>query len=197
MTSEKKRATVGTAIFALNLIIAIGAISTGHFREWLKAGLGTGPANAVEPPALAQEKPASNEPPPLPSVDLSDTQLAALKVEAVGEYSFPIEKAAVGSIDFNEEMSLQVFPPYQGRILTLFATIGDEVKKGDTLFTIDSPDLLQAEIDAHQCRWCCGLDGTQSGAPQAALRGSRHRAEGHGAGRFRSAGRRRRAQGGA
>jgi len=27
----------------------------------------------------------------------------------------------------------------------LFAKIGDEVKKGQTLFTIDSPDLLQAE----------------------------------------------------
>jgi len=42
-------------------------------------------------------------------------------------------------------MSLQVFTPYQGRIITLFAKVGDEVKKGDTLFTIDSPDLLTAE----------------------------------------------------
>jgi membrane fusion protein, heavy metal efflux system len=151
MTSEKKkaqekrRARLGTAIFALNLIVAIGAISTGHFREWLSAGLGSGPANAVETAALTPERQTSNEPPPIPSVQLSDTQLASLKVEPVGEYAFPIEKAAVGSIDFNEEMSLQVFTPYQGRILTLSATLGDEVKKGDTLFTIDSPDLLQAE----------------------------------------------------
>ena len=40
---------------------------------------------------------------------------------------------------------MQVFTPYQGRIVGLFATVGDEVKKGQTLFTIDSPDLLQAE----------------------------------------------------
>ena len=79
------------------------------------------------------------------SVDLTDSQLASVKVEPAGEYIFPIEKEAVGSIDFNQEMSVQVFTPYQGRIVGLFATIGDEVKKGQTLFTIDSPDLLQAE----------------------------------------------------
>jgi len=79
------------------------------------------------------------------SVDLADSQLAAVRVEPVAERDFPIEKEAVGSIDFNEDMSVQVFTPYQGRIIVLFAEIGDDVKKGQTLFTIDSPDLLQAE----------------------------------------------------
>jgi len=40
---------------------------------------------------------------------------------------------------------VQVFTPYQGRIVGLFAKVGDDVRKGQTLFTIDSPDLLQAE----------------------------------------------------
>jgi cobalt-zinc-cadmium efflux system membrane fusion protein len=40
---------------------------------------------------------------------------------------------------------VQVFTPYPGRIIGLFAKVGDDVKKGQTLFTIDSPDLLQAE----------------------------------------------------
>ena len=79
------------------------------------------------------------------SVDLSDSQLASVKVEPVGERDFPIEKQSVGSIDFNQELSVQVFTPYQGRIIALFARVGDDVKKGQTLFTIDSPDLLQAE----------------------------------------------------
>jgi cobalt-zinc-cadmium efflux system membrane fusion protein len=51
----------------------------------------------------------------------------------------------VGSIDFNEDMLTQVFTPYQGKIVGLFAKIGDEVQKGQTLFTIDSPDLLAAD----------------------------------------------------
>jgi cobalt-zinc-cadmium efflux system membrane fusion protein len=79
------------------------------------------------------------------SVDLSNSQLAAVKVEPAGEREFPVEKQAVGSIDFNEDMTLQVFTPYQGRIIGLFAKVGDDVQKWQTLFTIDSPDLLQAE----------------------------------------------------
>lgn len=38
-----------------------------------------------------------------------------------------------------------MFTPYQGRIIALFADEGHQVKAGQTLFTIDSPDLLQAE----------------------------------------------------
>ena len=79
------------------------------------------------------------------SVDLSDSQLSSVKVEPVETRDFPIEKEAIGSIDFNEDMAVQVFTPYQGRIIALFAEVGDDVKKGQTLFTIDSPDLLQAE----------------------------------------------------
>jgi membrane fusion protein, heavy metal efflux system len=145
MTSAKRRATIGTAIFALNLIIAIGAISTGHFREWLSAGLGSGPANAVETAALAPGQQASGGPPSPQSVELNEKQMAAVKVEPVGYYDFPAEKTAVGSIDFNEDMTVQVFTPYQGRIIGLFAKDGDDVKKGQTLFTIDSPDLLNAD----------------------------------------------------
>jgi cobalt-zinc-cadmium efflux system membrane fusion protein len=79
------------------------------------------------------------------SIDLSDSQLASVKVEPVEDREFPVDKTAVGSVDFNEDMSVQVFTPYQGRIIALYASVGDDVKKGQTLFTIDSPDLLQAE----------------------------------------------------
>jgi cobalt-zinc-cadmium efflux system membrane fusion protein len=82
---------------------------------------------------------------PRDAVDLSDSQLTAVKVAPVEERDFPVEKEAVGSIDFNENMTVQVFTPYQGRIIALFAEVGSDVKKGQTLFTIDSPDLLQAE----------------------------------------------------
>src|SRR6202140_1052173 len=78
-------------------------------------------------------------------VDLSDSQLASVKVEPVEEREFPVEKDAVGGIGFNEDMTVQVFTPYQGRIVALFAEVGNDVTKGQTLFTIDSPDLLQAE----------------------------------------------------
>ncbi|SIO65160.1 membrane fusion protein, cobalt-zinc-cadmium efflux system [Bradyrhizobium erythrophlei] len=79
------------------------------------------------------------------TVDLSETQLAWVRVEPVREQTFPVEKEAVGTIQFNTEVSTDVFTPYPGRIIGTFARIGDDVKRGATLFTIDSPDLLQAE----------------------------------------------------
>ncbi len=80
-----------------------------------------------------------------PVVDLSPNQLNSIKIECVGTYSFPVEKEAVGSIDFDENLSVQVFPPYQGKIIQAFVELGDEVQKGQPLYSIDSPDLIQAE----------------------------------------------------
>ncbi len=80
-----------------------------------------------------------------PSVVLADTQLASINVEPVGDHAFPQEMQAVGNIDFNQDLLTQVFTQYQGRIIKAFAKVGDTVKKGEPLFTIESTDLLQAE----------------------------------------------------
>jgi membrane fusion protein, heavy metal efflux system len=78
-------------------------------------------------------------------VVLTDKQAATLKVAAAEQRSFRTLKNAVGSIDFNQNMLVQAFTPYPGRIVETRLNVGDEVSKGETLFTIDSPDLLQAE----------------------------------------------------
>jgi membrane fusion protein, heavy metal efflux system len=82
---------------------------------------------------------------PEPSVQLTDTQLKSVKISPAGERAFPQERTAVGSIDFNENLAVQVFSPYQGKIIKAYAEVGDTVKKGQTLFTIESPDLIQAD----------------------------------------------------
>jgi len=51
----------------------------------------------------------------------------------------------VGYIDFDQNNTAQVFTPYQGRVRSVFADVGEPVKKGQPLFSIDSPDLIQAE----------------------------------------------------
>jgi membrane fusion protein, heavy metal efflux system len=132
-TNSRWSAAIAAGLFALVIVVYWAS----HFGGPTKSGPGTTGARADAPAAAAGEQ--------QDSVDLSDAQLSAVKVEPVGEREFPREKEAVGSIDFNEEMSVQVFTPYAGRIIGLFASVGDDVKKGQTLFTIDSPDLLQAE----------------------------------------------------
>ena len=79
------------------------------------------------------------------TVELSDAQLGQISLGTASERLFPIQTEAVGNIDFNEDMAAQVFPPYQGRIVQLFALMGDNVKRGQPLLTMESPDLIQAE----------------------------------------------------
>jgi membrane fusion protein, heavy metal efflux system len=115
--------------------VAVGAVILGA------AAYFTGLVGGHEPASANVEHKAE----PSDTVDLSEKQVAAIKVETAGEHLFAVEKGAVGNIDYNEDMAVQVFTNYQGRIIGLFAKVGDDVKKGETLFTIDSPDLLQAE----------------------------------------------------
>ena len=78
-------------------------------------------------------------------VELTDKQTGSLAITPVQLRGFEQSKTAVGTIDFDENKLVQVFSQYPGKILKAFFNLGDEVRQGDTLFTIDSPDLLQAE----------------------------------------------------
>jgi cobalt-zinc-cadmium efflux system membrane fusion protein len=131
---------VATAVLAIT--VAAAGYHLGTLGRALESALNATGSAVAEPLPEADSVSAGND---ASTIDLTDSQLALVKVEAAGEREFPIEKQAVGSIDFNEDMTLQVFTPYQGRIIGLFAQVGDDVKQGQTLFTIDSPDLLQAE----------------------------------------------------
>ena len=130
--NSRLRAAIAAALFALVVVVYWAS----HSGDTIKGGSGITKSNADAPSASSRDA---------DSIDLSDAQLSAVKVEPIQERDFPRDKEAVGSIDFNEEMAVQVFTPYPGRIIALFASVGDDVKKGQTLFTIDSPDLLQAE----------------------------------------------------
>jgi membrane fusion protein, heavy metal efflux system len=79
------------------------------------------------------------------NVELAASQTESIDVATVSERAFPLQRDAVGSIDFNEDLSTQVFTPYQGRIVKLSARLGDNVSRGEVLFTIESPDLIQAD----------------------------------------------------
>ena len=94
--------------------------------------------------SVADDRPAPNDTSEA-SVDLTGKQAASLKTGPVATHEFALLKTAVGTIDFNENLLVQLFSQYTGKILKAFYNVGDDVKQGDTLFTIDSPDLLQAE----------------------------------------------------
>lgn len=123
---------------------AIGwkASGAGLALALVAAGCGGGQPGG---PGAAKGNGVSNAQPAEAAVELSPTQLNAIKIAPVGTRQFAVEKEAVGSIAFADDLSVQVFPPYPGKLLKTFVELGDPVQKGQALYTIDSPDLIQAE----------------------------------------------------
>ena len=123
----------------LCLIVVVALLST---KAFVFSTSSETTSRSELPPSTAGRSVALDE---APSVDLSEKQAASLKVGPVDTRDFEVLKTAVGTIGFNENMLVQVFSQYPGKILKALYNVGDDVKKGDVLFTIDSPDLLQAE----------------------------------------------------
>jgi cobalt-zinc-cadmium efflux system membrane fusion protein len=115
---------------ATAIIVATGLLESGCSR-----GQAANVDTQARPSSSASEA----------TLDLSPSQLNSIKIEPLGSYEFPVEKDAVGNIDFDEDLSVQVFPAYQGTILKTFGELGARVEKDQPLYTIKSPDLIQAE----------------------------------------------------
>jgi membrane fusion protein, heavy metal efflux system len=105
----------------------------------LPSGCSRGEATNAPQPANASSAQAET------SVELTSTQLNSIKIEPVGNYLFPVDKEAVGEISFADDLSVDVYPAYQGTIIKSFVELGVQVQKDQPLYTIKSPDLIQAE----------------------------------------------------
>jgi cobalt-zinc-cadmium efflux system membrane fusion protein len=121
---------------AAAVAVAVGAVVFFSGQGW--GGRNAGAARAAETPAAAASVEAD-------AVTLTDEQVRTVKVAMVAEHDFVPRHETEGFIDFDQDRSVQVFSPWQGRIARVPARAGDDVKAGDVLFTIDSPDLVAAE----------------------------------------------------
>ncbi|MGC2424983.1 MAG: efflux RND transporter periplasmic adaptor subunit [Nitrospirota bacterium] len=121
--------------YGAKLFILAGALSLLIFSG-SGCNRGTSDANATQTPGNPL---AAN------TVTLDSIQLKSVKIEPAGQYLFRSEREAVGNIAFNDDRSVQVYPSYQGKIIEMFCDLGDNVSKGKKLYTVNSPDLVQAE----------------------------------------------------
>ena len=120
------------AVVALALIVIAAAV--------FLSGRGQSSTNPARENSSASSSSQSNA-----AVDLSPSQLNSIKIEPVGSYRFDVEKDAVGNISYADDLSVDVFPPYQGTIIRALVELGTPVQKDQPLYTIKSPDLIQAE----------------------------------------------------
>ena len=101
--------------------------------------------------AAADAKPATS-PKAADEIVLSPDapQLASLKIETVAEIPAPVAPPLNGKIIFNENYTARVSSPIAGRALKINAEIGDNVKAGQGLMILDSPELGSALADARK-----------------------------------------------
>ena len=78
---------------------------------------------------------------------LTPDQLSAITVVPVEQRIFSEEITTEGKIGVDEYQATPVFSPYPGRVITIYARTGEQVKKGDRLFSLQANEMVQAQND--------------------------------------------------
>ena len=99
-----------------------------------------------------------------PTVKALPDQMHQIELVKVGPFAFRPLKQAIGQIAFNEDASTVVLTPFSGRVKRLFGKVGDQIRQGDPLFEIDSPEVVQAQTDL-----IASVQGVEKARSQLAL----------------------------
>ncbi|HTD07033.1 efflux RND transporter periplasmic adaptor subunit, partial [Undibacterium sp.] len=81
----------------------------------------------------------------------------SISVVTVTEQSIERSISVPGAIEADSARLIKVVPPVSGRIVQLNKRLGDPVKAGDALFSIDSADLASAYSDASKAQAALNL----------------------------------------
>lgn len=105
-------------------------------------------------------------------------QMHQLEVVKVTPYAFADQRSAIGQIAFNEDASTIVLTPFSGRVIRLIAKVGDQVKRGDPLLEIDSPEQVPPQNEFIAAQTARNKARSQLGLAQIAEKRARDLYEG-------------------
>jgi cobalt-zinc-cadmium efflux system membrane fusion protein len=83
------------------------------------------------------------------NVRLTDAQRQNIQLYTVAPARFRRTVETTGAVDFDNDQATSVLAPFSGPVSRLLVAQGDEVRKGDALAIVDSPDFAAA-ISAYQ-----------------------------------------------
>jgi membrane fusion protein, heavy metal efflux system len=104
-------------------------------------------ATAFASLAGCSKKPSDNPPAPTANssnVALTPAQRQNIRLFTVAEAKFHKTIDTTGSVDFDNDQATSVLAPFSGPVSRLVVSLGQNVKKGDALAMVDSPDFATA-----------------------------------------------------
>jgi membrane fusion protein, heavy metal efflux system len=97
------------------------------------------------PPEKVQEKPKPVTVPGEVHLAPNSPKKAYVKTTALTLTQHPLLEPLAGKIVYNESLTSRVSSPVAGRVVTMPIALGSQVKVGDILLALDSPDVADAE----------------------------------------------------
>ncbi len=130
---------MGVCLAVLGTHLALDFVGRRRAAEAVTASLG---ADRGESRAPASAKAAT-------SVALSESKLKAAKIttEAARYDQLPTELGVPGRIEVNADRRIEIRPRAPGVVREVHVLLGQNVKRGDRLVTLDSPDVGTARLN--------------------------------------------------
>lgn len=119
----------------LQLSRALALALVGLLASVALVGCSKGTSNAA---------PSDNDAPVAKNVTLTTQQLKHIRVDTVARSTFHHTVDTTGVVDFDNHQATAVLAPFSGPVTRLLVEVGDKVKKGQALATVDSPDFAAA-----------------------------------------------------
>lgn len=98
-------------------------------------------------PGLGQAPGPGVDVPQAPSFRPTPQQLAGLKIVPVVRAAFRAEHVTDGKIAANGDRTTPVYSPYSGRVVRVLAGLGEQVRQGQALMTIEASEFVQGQSD--------------------------------------------------
>jgi cobalt-zinc-cadmium efflux system membrane fusion protein len=122
------------------LVVILGVATSGGYWVW---------QNMHAPQAeAAVEKPAAHTASDTVHFATDAPQLTFLKIKPVEAFPEPLIDGLNARITYDDNYTARVFSPIAGRVVKIAVEAGQEVKAGDPLLWIDSPDYANGASDS-------------------------------------------------
>jgi len=97
--------------------------------------------------SMGRKPDVEQTPPPPGTFRPTPEQWKALTFVKVGDQAFAPTLSTEGQIATDDDVTVQITPPFSGRVVSVAVKAGDRVHKGQTLLTAEASEVVQAESD--------------------------------------------------